>query len=70
MTTDADWDGSTRSSRASARAARPDPTRPNVAVRLRERSDRFQDSGWAALVASAVILLVTALAAFAGSTTT
>jgi hypothetical protein len=69
MTTDADWDSSTRSSRASARAARPDWTRPNVAVRVPERTPRFRDSGWAALVASAVILLITALAAFAGSTT-
>lgn len=69
MTTDADWDTSTRSSRASARAERPDSTRPRVAARVREPNHRFLDSGWAALVASAVILLTTALAALAGSAT-
>jgi hypothetical protein len=38
-------------------------------VRVREQNPRFRDSGLAALVAGALILLMTALAAFAGSTT-
>jgi len=66
MTTDADWDPSTRSSRAASRAERSDLTGPRVAVRVREHNHRFRDSGWAALVASAVILLITALAALVG----
>ncbi len=69
MTTDADSDTSTRSSRASARAERPGSTRPRVALHVRERHQSLRDSVWAALLASALILLITALAAFAGSTT-
>jgi hypothetical protein len=36
---------------------------------VRERHQSLRDSVWAALLASALILLITALAAFAGSTT-